>query len=228
MPRFHVRPTSHLHGPLQLAKRVAYRTPWLRNFTKPVYPLLIDPLAAAEMVVAIDRTRELGGSIVEIGVARGMTTVFLNEHMKRTGDTRRYLCIDTFSGFTHEDVAFEVAKRGKDGRHYGAFAYNDAAVFRRNLSAYNNVEVIQRDVCKVTAADVGPVAVALVDVDLYRPVMHSLSILYENLISGGEIVVDDVCEAPLYDGAHAAYIEFCQQHRIDRMCLSAKTAVIAA
>lgn len=223
MPRFHVRPTSRLHAPVQLAKRLAYRSALFKSFTRPVYPLLVDPVAVAELIRGIDQTRD--GCIVEVGVARGMTTVFLNEHLLRNGDKRRYLCIDTFSGFTAQDVEHEVSKRGKDPKLYGAFRYNDASVFRRNLAAYPNVEIIAKDICTIN--EIEPVAVALVDVDLYRPVLHSLELIYPHLVPGGLIVVDDVNpKQPFYDGAHQAYMDFCAAHGITPTMLSTKTALV--
>jgi hypothetical protein len=81
----------------------------------------------------LDHTTHLDGSIAEIGVARGQTTVFLNEHLQHSGDSRAYLCIDTFKGFTAGDIAYEGTRRGKRGIRYNEFGYNDAGIFAANI-----------------------------------------------------------------------------------------------
>lgn len=212
MNRFHVAPGSLKHEILQFAKRIVYRSRWLNFLSRPYYAESLEPATLAFLVNAIDETRPLGGSIVEIGVARGMTSVFLNEHMRAREDSRRYLCIDTFSGFTEADVAYEVTHRGKTRGFYSGFSYNSPDIFRRNLSRYPNVEVLQKDANFVTKDDTGPIAVALIDVDLYLPIKNALSAIYEALIPGGYIVVDDVSkDGTIYDGARAAYLEFCRE-----------------
>jgi len=44
----------------------------------PSYGFGLEPAALAWLVDALEETKELGRAVVEIGVARGMTTVFMN------------------------------------------------------------------------------------------------------------------------------------------------------
>jgi O-methyltransferase len=163
-----------------------------------------------------------------MGVARGMTTVFLNTHMDELRDNRKYLAIDTFSGFTSEDVDFEVANRGKSRTAYFGFQYNDESVFRRNMTrlGFDRVEVLKLDVNRLEPRHLGPVSVALIDVDLYRPSLHALQVTYEALEPGGYIFVDDVAAGSEYDGAAQAYFEFIEGQGLPRVIVGDKCGVI--
>src|SRR5688500_10781358 len=116
-------------GLSQLIKRAAFRWPILRDVVRPRYSFNIAPMQLCWLAEAINDTRNGDGCIVEVGVARGMTSTFLLEQMRRTGDERTYYCIDTFSGFVREHAAFEVSERGKKPSEYRAFSYGDAGIF---------------------------------------------------------------------------------------------------
>ncbi len=60
----------------ELFKFVTYRTPVLNRLVMPKYAGKI-PGQLTALVNSISRTREEGGAIVEIGVAKGDTSVFL-------------------------------------------------------------------------------------------------------------------------------------------------------
>lgn len=211
-----------MHAMLQVAKRITYRNRLLHWLSRPRYEYNVEPAELAFLINVIDRTRHLDGKIAEIGVARGMTTVFLNEHLTSIGDPRPYLCVDTFSGFTDGDVAYEVSRRGKRASVYNGFTYLDREVFARDLAPYERVVVMQQDCNLLTAADLGPVSVALLDVDLYQPTLHALGVLFEVLQPGGIILVDDVKPGSIYDGAHAAYEEFCRLRGLSQHIVGTK------
>lgn len=197
----------------EIAKRIAYRSKALNWISRPTFGYNLKVAQIVALVDALDRTRHLGGSVIEIGVARGMTTVFLNRHMDETGDPRKYICVDTFSGFIPEDVAYEREQRGKEDPTLNGFAYNDARVFEDNMRALglDRVVVIQKDCGALTLEELGPVSAALLDVDLYLPTKRAIGTIYDALIPGGILMVDDVAENTTYDGAAAAYYEFCAE-----------------
>jgi predicted O-methyltransferase YrrM len=214
------------HSAVQVLKRFAYRSRSLNWLSRPRYDYNVEPAELAFLVHAIERTSGLEGAIVEIGVARGMTTVFLNEHLAVTGDPRRYLCVDTFSGFTRRDIAYEVDRRGKRHGAYGGFTYLDAGVFSRNLAGYDRVAVLQKDCNELTGSDLGPVSVAFLDVDLYQPTRRALEVLYEAAQPGGVILVDDVRPGGIYDGANAAYDEFCSAMGLEPVIVGTKAGAV--
>ena len=72
-----------------LVKLIAFR---YTKFGRPGYPFPnVEPVELATLVFEIDRLKDTAGAIVEIGVARGMTTRFMCEHLVRSGYTNQEL-----------------------------------------------------------------------------------------------------------------------------------------
>jgi predicted O-methyltransferase YrrM len=51
-------------------------------------------------------------------------------------------------------------------------------------------------------------------VDLYQPTKKTLPKIFDQLVDGGVILLDDVAEGGAYDGANQAYIEFCADRNL--------------
>ena len=149
------------------------------------------------------------GCIVEAGCAYGATTIFLQKYLegKFSG---QYYAIDTFGGFTEADVAFEKSKRQKRDMS-AAFSVNNKEWYEATLilNGVHGVQALPADVGKFDFSGLGGIAFCLMDVDLYQPIARSLPGLYENLLPGGIIVVDDCKPNRIFDGAEQAYREFC-------------------
>jgi hypothetical protein len=77
------------------------------------------------------------------------------------------------------------------------------------------VKCIAGDVSALAPADIGPLSVSLVDVDLYLPTKAALALVWECLQPGGKVMVDDVQQGGKYDGAREALDEFANEHAID-------------
>ena len=117
----------------ELAKYVLYRTPILQRMMAPSYDYKISPGQLATLIDLIVKTRDCGGIVVEIGVAQGLTSCFILEHMKTTNDPRKVYFFDTFNGFTKDSVKYETEIRGKTNYLYDSFRYGDDQRFERNL-----------------------------------------------------------------------------------------------
>lgn len=209
------------------AKRVAFRTPGLRRLAAPSYGFGLEPAQLAWLVGALEETRELSGAVVEIGVARGMTTVFMNEALTRMSDPRTYVCVDTFAGFTNRDVRHEQTQRGKRGVRFPEYSYNDPKVFAQNIArlGYKGVRCIASDVAALTAEDVGPISVAIIDVDLYLPSFAALKLVWACLQPGGRVLVDDVKQGTKWDGALQAMQEFATETGVEWRLIGTKGGV---
>jgi Macrocin-O-methyltransferase (TylF) len=209
-------------------KRWAYRSELLAELSGPSYRYCLEVSELCAIADAITATKGQAGRVVEMGVARGMTTAFLNTHLDALGDSRKYLAIDTFAGFTPEDIAFEVAHRGKNRDAYWGFTYNDEKVFRRNMArlGFDRVEVLRLDVNHLETEHLGRVSVAILDVDLYRPTLRALEVTYEVLEDGGYIFVDDVSPGTVYDGAGQAYLQFTERMGLERIQIGGKCGLI--
>jgi O-methyltransferase len=198
---------------LEAARYLIYRTPLLRRLMSPKYRYKVSPGQLAALVGLIDATRQTGGSVIEIGVANGRTSVFLLEHLETTGDPRHVLLFDTFNGFTAESVDFEVAHRGKIAKHYNTFRYGDEQRLRNQLTSlgYHHFEIFPGDASEFDWSTVAPIAVVHLDIDLYVPTKAVLDNIWPHIVPGGGIVIDDCREGP-YDGSLQAYQEFIAEH----------------
>lgn len=194
----------------EVAKYLVYRAPLLQKIAHPRYRYKISPAQLAFLCEGIDQTKQIGGCIMEIGVARGETSTFILEHMKTTGDTRPVYFLDTFSGFTAESVDHEIRDRKKDSSQLDSFRYGDAKIFEQNLrrQGYSGFQVIQGDASQINYSDFGPIAVVLLDIDLYQPTIKILRALWPCLMTPGFICVDDCAPNTSWDGALQAYNEF--------------------
>ena len=70
--------------------------------------------------------------------------------------------------------------------------------------------------------------VALLDVDLYYPTKIALQKIYERLVPGGVILVDNCHQKSyVYDGAKQAYDEFCGENAITPLYFGNTSGVIS-
>jgi len=116
----------------EAAKTVVFRH---TSLAAPTYRYNIEPIQLAYLIIEIERLKAVPGNIVEIGVARGLTTRFLAQHIKnqKMDQTTKLYAVDTFDSFTEADLAFEVNNRGKALEELTAFTYNDYEVWKKNL-----------------------------------------------------------------------------------------------
>ena len=197
------------------ARRIVYRTPLLRNVMLPTYPYWVDPGVLAAMVGLIEATRGTGGAVVEIGVGRGDSSVFILEHLMTTRDPRDLVLVDTFDGFTPESIAHETGERRKTRSEISDYTYLDRRVYEHGLArlGYSNYRIVEGDCAQVDWAGVtGPVGAVLLDVDLYLPTREVLETIWPLVVPGGGFVVDDCIEPNWADGALQAYSEFTDRH----------------
>jgi hypothetical protein len=220
-------PAGDLVHPIDLMKRVAFRHTALG---KPKYPFNIEPVQLATLVLEIDRLRDTVGAIVEVGVARGMTTRFVCEHLIRRGCTHQELyAIDTFRSFLKTDIDYEVTQVTPRGEAWGKelkrmFAYNDFEAWKRNFNDFPFVKAIQSDCATFDFATIAPIKLAFLDVDLYLPTKRALPRIYEHVCDGGTIMIDDVEGDDI--GACRAYMEFCEELKVSPTVVGNRCGII--
>jgi O-methyltransferase len=198
----------------ETAKYVAYRAPLINRLMSPRYRYKVSPGQLAVLVELMNATSSIGGTVAEIGVAHGSSSVFILEHLRSVGDSRRVLLFDTFEGFTAESVDFEVSQRGKLSSNYSIFRYGDEQRFRKRLCSlgYTQFETVKGDASKFDWKSIAPIAVVHLDIDLYQPTKAILNDVWPLLVEGGGIVVDDCQPDNPYDGSLQAYEEFLAEH----------------
>ncbi|HET7410128.1 MAG TPA: TylF/MycF/NovP-related O-methyltransferase, partial [Paracoccaceae bacterium] len=172
------------------------------------------------IVESLDELADVAGFICEIGVARGMTSRFIVEHVTKMRMNLNFYPIDTFSSFTENDIEYEKSARGKKAHKYNEFKYNDYNAWSRNFSHFDFVRPIKADANVIDFAPLAPIKFVLLDVDFYKPTIRVLRDIREHLSERAIIIVDDVSPRnDKWDGAHQAFMEFVAenpevQHRI--------------
>lgn len=213
---------------MAIIKFIVYRLPVLRNAMLPQYRYWVDPGELSAMVGLIDATRGAGAAVVEIGVARGDTSVFLLEHLRTTGDPRTLVLVDTFRGFTTESIDYEVANRRKRASEISDYSWGNARVFDYSLARlrYTNYRIIEGDCSNVDWNEIGPIGAVFLDVDLYLPTAATLEALWPLIVPGGGIVLDDCVEPAWFDGAFQACREFIDRHGLPFVRVGGKGALL--
>ena len=148
--------------------------------------------------------------------------------MKQKSIKRPFYAVDTFLGFTEDDVLYEKRNRGKTD-NYLAYRSNSKKWYAKTLIAHGieNAHIVQSDAKQFDYSVIGPLAFCLLDVDLYKPVENVLPRLYEILVPGGVIIVDDCAlEESIYVGAGEAYRDFCSKFGITQELVHEKLGVI--
>ena len=165
-------------------------------------------------------------TIVEIGVARGMTTRFLAEHISLQNYNVDYFCIDTFSSFMDKDINHEVAKRNKNKKDLLGFAYNNYSKWQKNFQEYKFIKPIKCDCSTFDFSSIAPINLCFLDVDLYKPTINTLNNIWDFMAEDSVIIIDDVKENNEWDGAFQAFMEFVNDKKLNYYLIGNKCGVI--
>lgn len=216
---------THLKSVVELAKKIAFKH---TRLGAPSYGYNVEPIQLATLVMELERLKNIEGNVVEIGVARGMTTRFLAQHIanQKLEKFLTYYAIDTFESFTNADLKFEVEQRGKSLLDLQGFDYNDHLIWQSNFLDFPFVKAIKSDCSSYDYSKIKPIKLTFLDVDLYLPTKKTLPKIYDATVSGGVILVDDVLNNTTYDGAYQAYMEFCEENGFPKRILGNKCGVI--
>ena len=206
-----LRKTASLMDTLKTMLRHASVHRPLSSVAFPRWRFMITPGQMAALVGLLDETREIPGAILEIGCAWGWTTTLLNKHMDYTELNKEYVCIDTFSGFTPEDIATEQSQ----GRPYdfGGFRGNSKAYFdsAMRLEGFQRIKSYEADAATLDMSRFAPVSFCFIDLDLYRPVLGALREVRKHMSPGGVIAVHDCMPDHGFEGAYYAYLEYVKE-----------------
>jgi SAM-dependent methyltransferase len=180
---------------------------------------------------SIEKSKDIEGSILEIGCAEGRTTVFAKKYMKTAGIEKEYICVDTFGGFTAEDIEFEKEQRNKNKQVLKTqFVANKKKWVEATLkyNGFDDVKLYEADINKfdLEKNNINRIALCLIDVDLYLPALSALQKVYDKVPKGGIIIVDDCRQDEYYDGALQAYQEFVKSKNLPEKIVHEKLGII--
>tara|TARA_A100001015_G_scaffold317895_1_gene436078 strand:+ start:129 stop:776 length:648 start_codon:yes stop_codon:yes gene_type:complete len=196
------------------------------GFGAPNYSYNLEPIQLSEIILSIEKTKELKGSICEIGVARGMTSRFICEHLKSQNYDEEFYCIDTFTSFEKDDINFEIENRKKNEKELKGFDYNNFDQWKKNFKKFDFVKPVKADIKKFDFKSISPIKLVILDVDLYKPTIIALNNLKKNMVSGGIVIVDDIKNNHVWDGAYQAFNEFVNSNSYNYKIVGNKCGII--
>lgn len=126
---------------------------------------------------------DLEGIVVEFGMFRGGTTLFLSRAIEQLGMTWPVIGLDTFDGFPRRESLFDMYDHPD--------LYDVTLDVARRTVAGRDVTVVPGDIRQTASTVAGrPVVLAFVDTDNYTPARAALESIVDNVVVGGCIVFD--------------------------------------
>ena len=178
-------------------------------------------------------TSELPGSFIECGTWKGGVAGLMALANLAHGKIRRHLHLfDSFAGIPEPDEAVDGTKAVMEARQFGGGTkgklvaingfYESAGTLQVNRELLENIigydqsflhyhqgwfqDTVPRD-----AGKVGEIAILHLDGDWYASTMVCLENLYDKVVRGGFIIIDDY---GCYEGCRKAVDEFLKRQRI--------------
>lgn len=174
--------------------------------------------------------RQVPGDLIECGVWRGGTCIFMRGLLKALGDNHRKVWVaDSFQGLPEPDGAVSPldAVSHEFLKLIGGFSVSLEAV-QKNFATF---DLLDRQVRflpgwfseTLPKAPIESLALMRLDADYYESTVQALDSLYAKLSPGGFVIIDDYGILPL--GARRAVDEFRSRHAIEAPLFFADRAV---
>jgi hypothetical protein len=172
-----------------------------RNLSEHVHTMIgrkrLDHLHACLDVI---QNENIPGDLIETGVWRGGATIFMRAHLAAHGVTDRTVWVaDSFVGLpppsVSEDIGYDLSTRQQPILAIDEERVRD--LFRRYDLLDGQVRFLPgwfRDT--LPAAPIEQLALLRLDGDLYESTMDALLALYDKVVPGGYVVVDDYGALP--------------------------------
>ncbi len=162
------------------------------------------------IIQAIDLTRQLNGDFVEIGCFRGSSGRVAVRYMNNIQLPRKCYFLDVFEGFT-----YEAANQSSDTFWKDTHKTEGIDVVASRLKKYElpqiglTVDVIKNNIIEdPLPSEIGNIAVANIDVDLYEAVKVALFKIAPKILPGGIMIAEDPGHTPRLVGARLALDDF--------------------
>lgn len=126
---------------------------------------------------------ELEGQVVEFGMFRGGTTMFLSQVIEQLGQNWPIIGFDTFSGFPPRRSYLDMYDHGDLSR----VSLTEVRSYLKD----RNVRIVPGDIMKTTSMLAGwPIVLAFIDTDNFTPATAAIDAVRDSVVPGGAIVFD--------------------------------------
>jgi O-methyltransferase len=161
-------------------------------------------------------TDGIPGDLIETGVWRGGTSIFMRGVLKAYGiEDRMVWCADSFRGVPAPSPKMYPADADADLDRYDILAV-DVGTVKRNFARYGLLDEHVRFLVgwfkdTLPRAPIDHLAVLRLDGDLYESTIQSLEVLYPRLSVGGYCIIDDY---GIIDACRKAVDDYRRSHHI--------------
>lgn len=159
------------------------------------------------------------GDIWECGVYKGGTAAMMAAALQDLAPSKSLYLFDTFEGMPDTDAGKDLHQKGDFGdtslRAVRSFVGHESTVVYRKGTIPDSFLGLES--CQV--------AMAHIDVDIYRSVLDCLHFIWPRVSLGGFVVLDDY-GFPTCPGARAAVDDFFQTQKCVPLCLPTGQAVV--
>lgn len=159
-----------------------------------------------------ERIRSLPGDIVECGVGRGRTLLFLAFLVQKDKGSRTLWGFDSFAGFPEPATEDQSPRNPQKGERnntsvdYVKWLLRDSGIGEEVIES--KVKLIQGFFDQTLSRFHGPgIALLHIDADLYQSYKDTLTMLYPKVVRGGLVLFDEYHD-PAFPGATKAIDEY--------------------
>jgi len=184
----------------------------IRPYTMLGYPRLSNLYHIASYL----QRKKINGSFVECGVWNGGSAGAIAAVSKNDGNRHIWL-FDSWEGLP-EPGKSDISYNGKMGQKGMAIGFEEKVmelIFKKLRLDNKKIHLIKgwfNDTLPTYKKDIGDIALLHLDCDWYESIRFCLEELYENVIQGGFIVIDDY---GCWMGCKKAVNEFIKQRRLN-------------
>ena len=168
----------------------------------------LDPEVHENICEAIEITKKLSGSYVEIGVFRGGSLhTAINYYRSIKSKKRTFYGLDTFEGFEYEIRTSDIIWKNTHRIYKNK---NSISLVNKNLKNHRGFfKLIKNNIIYDKIPNrIKKVAVANIDVDMLDAVEKALEKIAPLVVKNGIIIVEDAAKTPALYGAYYALSNF--------------------
>jgi len=140
-------------------------------------------------------TRRIEGAFVECGVHLGGSVMAVELILARhEGPLRHVYALDTFSGPVKRNAEFDIHQqtRSATGVPQAGLDYSEGAIANMRSVGYSGLRIVKGNVLQtIPTLEVDRIALLLLDTGTYDTTKFELESLYDRVVRGGVVIVDD-------------------------------------
>ena len=162
---------------------------------------------AETLYESIELTKHLKGEIIEIGVYKGASLFHMLKYLNNIKSNKKISGFDTFEGFNYMDINYLDEIWAGTHKLTNEWGYQEIVKFL-NYANYD-FELIKGDIKQtIKNKNQSEFSLVHVDVDSYETTKFVLENLFDKIVKGGIMLIEDAASTPLGYGSFYAMEDF--------------------